>query len=137
MKLYSQGLKPVYRVLPNAVKVWKRIPGKVNYSLTPIDKSELSTKGNKNEDDEGGSKTGNQSHFALSFQHYFGYNQSETSYFAFSYPFSFEESTEMFDRIEEKLSKPEYVQNIYFHREVLFYSLEGRKMEVFTISSRD
>jgi hypothetical protein len=43
----------------------------------------------------------------------------------------------MLDRIEEKLTKPENAENIYFHREVLFYSLEGRLMEMFTISSRD
>jgi hypothetical protein len=41
MKLYSQGLKPVYRVLPNASKTWKRVPGKVNYYLLPLDKSEI------------------------------------------------------------------------------------------------
>lgn len=43
----------------------------------------------------------------------------------------------MIDRIEERLTRPEYVDTIYFHREILFYSLEGRKMEMFTISSRD
>lgn len=73
----------------------------------------------------------------MSFQHTFNYADSETTYFAFSYPFSFEESTEMIDRIENKLNLPENKENIYFHREVLYYSLEGRKMEMFTISSRD
>jgi hypothetical protein len=67
----------------------------------------------------------------------FNYPSSETTYFAFSYPFSFEESTEMLDRLEERLTRPEFQSSIYFHREVLFYSLEGRKMEIFTISSRD
>ena len=64
----------------------------------------------------------------------FCYAPSETTYFAFSYPFSLEESTEKITQIETKLRDH---PNIYFHREVLYYSLEGRKMEIFTISSKD
>lgn len=41
------------------------------------------------------------------------------------------------NRIEQSLTRPEYTDTIYFHREVLFYSREGRKMEIVTISSRD
>jgi hypothetical protein len=39
--------------------------------------------------------------------------------------------------MEAQLTRPEHTQDIYFHREVMFYSREGRKMEVVTISSRD
>lgn len=28
-------------------------------------------------------------------------------------------------------------KNLYFHREIVYYSIEGRKMEMMTISSRD
>lgn len=41
----------------------------------------------------------------------------------------------MIDRIEEKALQ--HKGSMYFHREILYYSLEGRKMEMFTISSRD
>ena len=44
---------------------------------------------------------------------------------------------EHLDRMEAQLTRPEHAQDIYFHREVMFYSREGRKMEVVTISSRD
>ncbi len=67
----------------------------------------------------------------------FGYSSSETTFFAFSFPYSFEESFEHFDEIEQTLTKPEYADSIYFHREILFYSREGRKMEIITISSKD
>jgi hypothetical protein len=39
--------------------------------------------------------------------------------------------------MEAQLTRPEHLQDIYFHREVMFYSREGRKMEVVTISSRE
>lgn len=44
---------------------------------------------------------------------------------------------EHLDRIEARLTQAEVAEDIYFHREVMFYSREGRKMEVVTISSRD
>jgi len=44
---------------------------------------------------------------------------------------------EHLDCMEAQLTRPEHAQDIYFHREVMFYSREGRKMEVVTISSRD
>lgn len=72
MKLYSQGLKPVYRVLPMSSKTWKRIPGKVNYSLVPISASEQVEAKNARDDDEGeggGSGSGQTHQFTLSFQH--------------------------------------------------------------------
>jgi hypothetical protein len=28
-------------------------------------------------------------------------------------------------------------KNLYFHRETIYYSIEGRKMEMMTISSKD
>ena len=96
------------------------------------------SKANADEDEEGGGAKGNNSQqFILQFQHMFGYASTETTYFAFSYPFSYEESTEMLDLMEEKLTRPEHQSSIYFHREVLYYSLEGRKMEIVTISSQD
>jgi hypothetical protein len=73
----------------------------------------------------------------MSFTHNFTYASTETTFFAFTYPYSYEESVDHVDRIEALVTRPEYAKNIYFHRETLFYSREGRKMEIFTISSRD
>ena len=64
----------------------------------------------------------------------FAYPESSTTYFAFTYPFSFEESIKLTDEIQNKLQNQ---QNVYFNREILYYSLEGRPMELLTISSRD
>lgn len=70
----------------------------------------------------------------LTFMHYFT-SPKETVYFALSYPWSYEENIEYFDNLEQKVSK----QNqdlLYFHRQTLTKSKQGRKVEVFTISSQ-
>jgi len=72
--------------------------------------------------------------FLFQFSHYFTYSEDQVTYFAFSFPFSFQESIEQMDLIQTKLfNQP----NIYFNRDVLCYSLEGRKVEIVTISSKD
>ena len=68
----------------------------------------------------------------MQFSHMFAYPESAVTYFAFTFPFSFQESLELTDEIETKL---EGQPNTYFNREILYYSLEGRPMELLTISS--
>jgi len=41
------------------------------------------------------------------------------------------------DSIETLFNSAPPEKNLYFHRETIYYSVEGRKMEVMTISSRD
>ena len=72
--------------------------------------------------------------FSLCFNHVFAYPETATTYFAFTFPFSYEDSLELTDEIERKLKNQ---HNVYFNREILYYSLEGRPMELLTISSRD
>ena len=63
-KLYKSGLKPVYRVLPNTQKKWKRIQNEVMFDYAS----------------DG---------FYISFSHHFSYDDNEVTYFAFTYPFSY------------------------------------------------
>ena len=70
----------------------------------------------------------------LSFSHTFNHPAEEETFFAFSPPFSFQDSVEQMDAIEKLLKQH---PNIYICRDILCYSLEGRPMEVVTISSRD
>jgi hypothetical protein len=99
-------------VLPNTQKKWRRIFTKVNYFIN------------------------NEDQFILRFQHMFSNGPGETTFFAFSYPFSYEESQSKIDQIEQQFSSsPD--KNLYFHRETVYYSIEGRKMEMMTISSMD
>ena len=72
--------------------------------------------------------------FIMSFTHMFSYPPSETTYFAFTFPFSYEETIQQMDEVQARIANQ---PNIYFNREILYYSLEGRKMELITISSQD
>jgi hypothetical protein len=108
-RLFKLGLKPVYRVLPSAQPSWQRIPASVQFDYL----------------DEGP--------FFITFCHNFAYEETETTYFAFSYPFSFEEIQNQSQQLIDRFASSE---TIYVHREVLGLSLEGRPMDMLTISSR-
>ena len=67
-RLYKMGLKPVFKVVPDVQLEWQRIPTTVEYDYV----------------DEGGP-------FYITYSHEFKYNDQKVTYFAFKYPFSFEE----------------------------------------------
>ena len=67
----------------------------------------------------------------------FSTTKEETTYFAFSYPWSYEESQNQIDEIQQSFELAEPEKKLYFHRETVYYSIEGRKMEMMTISSTD
>lgn len=54
-------------------------------------------------------------------------------YFAWTYPYSFEESLEKSRKLVKKYSNH---ANVYIHREVICYSREKRPMEMLTITGR-
>lgn len=57
-------------------------------------------------------------------------------YIAFTYPFSYEDCTSYLDQIQETINA-HYSDKIYFHRELLVYSLEERHVELITISGHN
>eukprot|EP00347_Sterkiella_histriomuscorum_P018404 403345634 len=107
-KLYAAGLRPVYRLGMNSK--WKRCSEKCTWISTP----------------EGTQVT---------FEHSFtGQERNETMmYIAFTYPFSYSETTEYFDKMQLKI-KNEFADQIYIHRELLAYSLENRNVELITLT---
>ena len=56
----------------------------------------------------------------------------EEIYFAYTYPYSY---TESLNKTQNLLKRFEKSDQIYIHREVLFHSLEGREMELITLTS--
>ncbi|XP_076315818.1 cytosolic carboxypeptidase-like protein 5 [Tachypleus tridentatus] len=117
-KLFSQGMAPVYRVIPGKA-TWQRIPNKPSYSV----------------------KEGN---FVLTFLHKLPSHSTATTYFAFTFPFSYNECQEMLTQLDKQFGSGLYldpsdpsssIDNIYYCREVLCYSLDGHKVELVTVTS--
>ncbi len=116
--LYRAGLRPVFRVTPKTQKKWRRLPNPVEYG-----------KG-----EEG---------YQVTWSHSLVYNlneegkvssEQETYFFAFSYPFSLEESLKQSHRLYKKYISSE---TIYLHKEILCLSVEQRPMELLTLTGRD
>ncbi|KAK9505199.1 hypothetical protein O3M35_009303 [Rhynocoris fuscipes] len=124
-KMYGQGMAPVYRVLPGQ-PVWERIKEKPTFLLA----------------DEG--------NFHLTFIHRLMELRPKTTiYFAFTYPFTYNdlgnylESLEFIKHTSEICLEPVTFERlktlspdtVYLHRELLCRSLEGRNVNLITITS--
>ncbi|KAF7235860.1 Cytosolic carboxypeptidase-like protein 5 [Varanus komodoensis] len=80
--------------------------------------------------------------FVLSFVHCFLDCRGATTYFAFCYPFSYTECQDMLARLDARfaegrhLSPGSSLDSIYYHRELLCYSLDKLRVDLLTITSR-
>ncbi|XP_039283758.1 cytosolic carboxypeptidase-like protein 5 [Nilaparvata lugens] len=117
-KMYSQGMAPVFRTSLNPRNQWERVRDKPTFST----------------DDNV---------FTLSFKFRTLENARAVTYFAFTYPYSYLELQNNLDAIDLKISKLSETSSkaepkpddIYYHRETVCHSLEGRKIDLLTISS--
>ncbi|XP_045493803.1 cytosolic carboxypeptidase-like protein 5 isoform X3 [Colias croceus] len=111
-KMYNQGMAPVTRTLPGKPQ-WERIRDR------PVHSTDDNT-------------------FTLSFKYRTSENPKATTFFAFTYPFSFAELQIALNSIDLKmlpLPSPQSPDDIYYYRECLIYSLEGRRVDLLTITS--
>ncbi|CAB3236686.1 unnamed protein product [Arctia plantaginis] len=111
-KMYNQGMAPVTRTLPGKPQ-WERIRDR------PIHTTDDNT-------------------FTLSFRYRTSENTKATTFFAFTYPFSFAELQIALNSIDLKmlpLPPAQSPDDIYYFRECLIYSLEGRRVDLLTITS--
>ncbi|XP_043492312.1 cytosolic carboxypeptidase-like protein 5 isoform X2 [Polistes fuscatus] len=113
VRMFSQGMCPVYKIIPGQLH-WERIHDKPTYKV-----------------DQTGSD------FTLSFTYYTPENQKAITYFAFTYPFSYTDLQNYLKKIDIKMAKRfvTSTDDIYYHRECAIKSLEGRRLDVLTISS--
>ncbi|KAL4236440.1 Cytosolic carboxypeptidase-like protein 5 [Mactra antiquata] len=114
-KLYSQGHSPIVKTVPGRLK-WERIRDRPTFETVD-------------------------GQFILSFTYRFPEFRGATTYFAFCYPWSYTESQDCLSELDKKfqhcknLSHDVAPDNIYYHREVLCYSLDRQRIDLITISS--
>ncbi|KPJ19309.1 Cytosolic carboxypeptidase-like protein 5 [Papilio machaon] len=111
-KMYNQGMAPVTRTLPGKPQ-WERIKDR------PVHSTDDNT-------------------FTLSFKYKTSDNPKATTFFAFTYPYSFAELQLALNAVDGKLlplPAPQSPDDIYYCRECLTYSLEGRRVDLLTITS--
>eukprot|EP00941_MAST-03F_sp_MAST-3F-sp1_P000293 g293.t1 len=147
VKLYKNGYRPITRSLPSN-PIWRRIEKAPTWRKL------------KKKNDSGVQKM-NESFMELRWETTVR-NSSDTIFFAFCYPYSYEDTllklrgidlryqpcqcstnTSPKSSEESKTSSPSpsrkeaWTNDIYYHREVLTKSIEGRRVDVLTISSMD
>ncbi|XP_020299649.1 cytosolic carboxypeptidase-like protein 5 [Pseudomyrmex gracilis] len=113
VKMFSQGMCPVFKIVPGHLN-WERIRERPTYTLDQ--------KGNE---------------FTLSFLYYTPENSKAITYFAFTYPFSYTDLQNYLKKVDARMGKGSVISedDIYYHRECAIKSLEGRRLDVLTISS--
>jgi hypothetical protein len=75
--------------------------------------------------------------FILSFTYKTSDNTNAITYFAFTYPFSYTDLQNYLKKIDTKMLKRigKLADDIYYHKECAIKSLEGRRLDILTISS--
>uniref|UniRef100_A0ABM5F8H9 tubulin-glutamate carboxypeptidase n=1 Tax=Pogona vitticeps TaxID=103695 RepID=A0ABM5F8H9_9SAUR len=115
-KLYSQGMTPLVRTVPARPR-WERIRERPVFEMV-------------------------ETQFVLSFVHRFLDCRGATTYFAFCYPFSYTECQDMLAQLDARFaehrlfpSSSSSLDAIYYHRELLCYSLDKLRVDLLTITS--
>lgn len=113
-KLYGQGMTPLVKVVPTRNK-WERIRDKPKYETVD-------------------------GQFRLSFTYRFPDQRNAVHYFAFCYPYSYSECQSKLEELDRSfkcqpmtLSSPN--DAIYYHRELLCYSLDNLRVDLLTVTS--
>lgn len=105
------GLRPVYRIHPHSMK-WRRCTGPIRWDLDEARQNLLVT-------------------WTHTFKEFSP--ESDTIYFAWTYPYSFEESLKNTQKWLRKFKQCQ--PTVYTNREVVCYSKENRPVELITVTS--
>ena len=61
-----------------------------------------------------------------------GQDQKDVLYFAFTYPYTLEDTERSMEQVRVRFEEK---GGLYFHKETLIQSIEGRPMDLFTLTS--
>lgn len=109
-RLYQQGLTPITKTIPGK-KGWERLKDAVEYEVI-------------------------ESGLRLTFQYSITDCRKLTTFFAFCYPFSYTECQHWLVRLDERFTST-LPDGVYYYRELLCRSLEGRRVDLITVTSVD
>ena len=121
-KLFEMGMRPVFRSVPGHDK-WTRIYMKPTWQN--LDASINNS-------------------FLMSFVHRIPDRRDSVTYFAFCFPYSYEESQTALDKLDAQFAEcrelsahtvADMPDKIYYHRELLCHSLDKRRVDLITISA--
>ncbi|XP_045577212.1 cytosolic carboxypeptidase-like protein 5 isoform X2 [Salmo salar] len=112
-KLYNQGMAPLVKTVPGRTR-WERVRDRPTYEMVD-------------------------NQFILSFTHRLLEVKGATTFFSFSYPLSYSESQDLLAQLDQRYPAatltPSCGASIYFHRELLCYSLDGNRVDLLTVTS--
>ncbi|XP_037541026.1 cytosolic carboxypeptidase-like protein 5 [Nematolebias whitei] len=114
-KLYSQGMAPLVLTLPGKNR-WERIRDRPTTKIVD-------------------------NQFILTFTHRLLEVRGATTYFSFCFPFSYTECQEMLQQLDESypnavhLSPSSASSTVYYHRELLCHSLDGKRVDLLTVTN--
>lgn len=159
MKMFSQGMCPVFKVVPGQPH-WERVRDKLTYRVSRANRVRASRAANNlfitlpqatlfidlflslpvhlKMDDKG-------VELSLSFSHRLADNPKSPAaitYFAFTYPFAYDELQRRLDAVDRAMGggngglTASSLDDVYYHRECAIRSLEGRRLDLLTVTSR-
>lgn len=115
-KLYSQGMAPFVRTFPVKMR-WERVRDRPMFEMS-------------------------ENQFTLSFMHRVLDGKGVITYFSFCYPFSYTECQDMLLQLDQRLLSHSHTlgpcspaDSLYYHRELLCYSLDGHRVDLLTVTS--
>lgn len=139
-RLYgSFGMRPVVRSVPSRPQ-WERSKTRCTFSIAESndDDDDDHEDGEEEEEDSNEESNEPENKFSISFTHRFEFGESEVTYFAFCFPWSYSDCQQQLEELDTRFERKglsRRKEDIYYVRELLIQSTGGRRIDLITLSS--